>query len=52
MAAEEEFEKLIEETSERAAAIECSPDEYREGLRGLIGQCRIDIQASEETDPP
>lgn len=44
-----EFEKLAEQVSERAAAIDCTPEEYRDGCRMIISQLETDIMASEET---
>jgi hypothetical protein len=45
----EEFEKLAAEVSEKAAKIECAPDEYRDGLQIIIDTLKIDLRASEET---
>lgn len=58
MSAEDQFDKLAEELadtiSERAAAVKCSPEEYRDGL-GIIllaigNRINDDVRASKETD--
>jgi hypothetical protein len=48
---EVQFEVLAEETSSQAAAIECTPGEYREGLTTIIERLMTDRQASRETSP-
>lgn len=48
---EDEFEQLAEEIDGRAARVECSQAEYRDGLRAIIERLESSIQASEETDP-
>jgi len=45
------FDEIAREASERAAAVKCSPEEYREGLREIISTLETDIRASEETSP-
>ena len=48
MNVEEEFEKIAQEASEKAASVHCSVAEYQEGLRGLIDTLKVDLQASNE----
>lgn len=50
MSAERQFEAIAQATISQAAAVKCSVEEYREGLRLIIEECRIAISASEETD--
>ena len=49
IASEDEFEELAQETSTKAASVECSPQDYRDGLRAIIERLEADIAASEET---
>jgi hypothetical protein len=47
MSAEEEFEKIAQEASEKAAAVKCSVSEYQDGLRNIRETLQTDLQASE-----
>ena len=48
----DDFEKLAQEVSERAAAIpKVSAAEYRDGLTTIIERLETDKQASEESSP-
>jgi hypothetical protein len=47
---EEEFEKIAQEASEKAASVSCSVADYQDGLRGIIETLQVDIQASKETE--
>ena len=51
MSAEREFEELAETISAQAARVECSAEEYQEGLRTLINRLETDLDASLETNP-
>jgi hypothetical protein len=46
-----EFEKIAEETSQRAARVRCDAATYREGLRTIIDTLRTDLDANKEMDP-
>lgn len=48
---EDAFDDLADQVSVDAAAIDCSPSDYREGLRGIISRLQADIAASLETAP-
>ncbi len=49
MSVEEEFEKVAQEASEKAASVTCSIEEYQDGLGLIIETLQIDIQASQES---
>jgi hypothetical protein len=46
---EEQFEELAQQTSEKATRIECEPEEYIDGLKTVIDQMEMDIEAAKET---
>ena len=48
---EEAFTKIAEKLREQCDGVQCSPAEYRIGLRTLIEDLHLSIQASEELDP-
>jgi hypothetical protein len=48
---ESEFTRISEKLREDTDAVQCSPAEYRAGLRAIIEDLQINIQASEESDP-
>ncbi len=48
MSPEEQFEKIAQEASEKAADIACSVETYQDGLRCIIETLQIDLQASGE----
>jgi hypothetical protein len=48
---DKEFERLAREVSREAADVECSPSDYRDGLKTIIETLKTDLRASEETDP-
>jgi hypothetical protein len=49
MKVEDQFAELAVEVSQKAAAIQCKPQEYIDGLRGIAEQCETDIAAAKET---
>jgi hypothetical protein len=50
MSLEEQFEKIAQEASSKAASVDCSVAEYQDGLGLIIEYMRVDIQASRETE--
>jgi hypothetical protein len=50
MSLDEQFEKIAQEASEKAASVTCSIGEYQDGLGLIIETLQIDIQASKESD--
>lgn len=46
---DEEFEELAQRVSQEASRIDCSPEEYRDGLRTIIDTLKADLRASGET---
>ena len=46
MSVEEKFDKIAIDTSQRAGAVECSVDEYFEGLGVIIERLKEDIAAA------
>jgi len=47
---EEKFHELGQELIEKAGKVRCSAADYRCGLRGIIEDLQIEIQASEECE--
>jgi hypothetical protein len=45
------FDDIARRVSEGAAEVECSPAEYRAGLRQIISQLQSDLGDSAEADP-
>jgi len=45
----DKFQALAEQISRDAAAVECSPEQYREGLALIIDMLEADKRANEET---
>jgi hypothetical protein len=43
---EDPFEEIAQKCSQAAAAVDCSREEYIEGLRYIIGELQIDIEAA------
>lgn len=44
--AEQEFERIANETSTAAAEVKCDSEEYKMGLRAIIDRLVIDIAAA------
>lgn len=49
MSAEDQFEALASDVSEKAAGIKCSAEDYQEGLSIIIDRLQTDLEASRET---
>jgi len=48
---DEEFEKIAEQLTGACDKVKCSIDEYQSGLRFIIGELEICLQASKEMGP-
>lgn len=46
------FERIAQNVSREAAAVPCSPADYRDGLREIIETLETDIAASEQSHDP
>jgi hypothetical protein len=44
------FEKIAMDTSNRATSVDCSVQEYQDGLLQIIELITVDLQASREMD--
>lgn len=44
--AEQEFERIAQEASEKASLVKCDAETYRSGLRGMIDRLQIDLAAA------
>ncbi len=50
MSVDQEFEKIAQEVSSKAASVICSVAEYQDGLGYLIETLQVDLTASRETE--
>lgn len=46
---EDQFEKIVLEALSRARDVECSQEEFIEGLQLILGEVEVELQAAKET---
>jgi hypothetical protein len=48
---EDQFDQLADAISALCAEVDCTPEEYRDGLLTVIERLQLDRRASKESDP-
>lgn len=48
---DEQWQAIADKVTQDAAAVRCTPSEYRSGLRFIMYELDVALKASEETNP-